>query len=595
MKPGALILGIFVSAALSAAAGVLYVLSPENAARHYRESVDFVRQIQLLSADWSVDLARVRSDPLADFDSLAAFVPRMEVLKTGLRDSVRRIPDFPDRLAGDVGAYLSTVEAKEERIERFKTGYAVVRNSARYLPLATANVTEQAREAGNERLAASVSALAADINQYLALPNDADQTRLAEELQRMLRASVAHPPPLANALANLLSHAEVLLARQGPTEALFLSATSDEISTLTDRLADDLEFEIGRRETLAVWYERGVLAVIGGLALFWVLLAVQQRRRGRMAPAAHPPAAAAREAPRPARDAGSKAPQGQRAPEPEPAPAAVAPVPPPAVPAAVSTPARAAPPTLNAEKAMAQGFVAECVADNLADLADRISVGMSQLRHTQEKMRSALQSGDITLDSLDGAAFDEEIVTASVIASSARREANAIADLAKRLAVFSQKPNGLDRRGMVDVNACIDEVVEAVGVETAATVVRKPGNIPDVFASKIELRLMLMKIIENAMTAVETVENTKSAIMIDTARKDDEILITVIDNGVGIPLERSKNIFKPFYTSRDGAMGVGLTLADRLARKNNGSIRINSLTGQGTVARITLPAGASGS
>ena len=39
-------------------------------------------------------------------------------------------------------------------------------------------------------------------------------------------------------------------------------------------------------------------------------------------------------------------------------------------------------------------------------------------------------------------------------------------------------------------------------------------------------------------------------------------------------------------------MGVGLTVADRLAKKNNGSIRINSLTGQGTVARITLPAGA---
>ena len=575
MKSGAIVLGIAVSVVLLAAAGALYVTSPSNGARFFRDSVDFVRQIQNLSSDWSVELARVKSDPLADFDSLAAFVPRMDALRNDLRESARRNPDLPDRLAGDLAAYLSSVEAKEERVERFKTGYAIVRNSARYLPLAAANVTQQAGAAGDQILARDISTLVQDMNRYLARPTDAEEQRLSAELQRLLESSVAYAPPLANALANLLSHAEVLLARQGPTEALFQSATSDEISVLTDRLAEDLEFEIGRMQSLAVWYERGTLAVIAALALFWILLAFHQGRRGR----AQPVAAAATATPAPA-----------RTPPAAPAPRRIEPAPPPPLAAVVS-----AVPDLVAETTLARDFVAECVAGNLADTANRIATRMGRLRQAQSEIRSALQNAEAGVDSLDGADVDENMETAVAIASSVQREANAIADLAKRLTVSSRKPNGLDDRAMIDVNACVDEVVNAVGAESVATVVKKPGDLPDVFASKIELRLMLAKIVENAMAAVESVADKKGAIMIDTASKGDEILITVIDNGVGISMDRSKNIFKPFYTSRDGAMGIGLTLADRLAKKYNGSIRINSLTGQGTVARITLPAGASGS
>ena len=51
------------------------------------------------------------------------------------------------------------------------------------------------------------------------------------------------------------------------------------------------------------------------------------------------------------------------------------------------------------------------------------------------------------------------------------------------------------------------------------------------------------------------------------------------------------NVFQPFYTTRNGAMGIGLSLAGHLVKKYEGVIKINSLPGQGTVAQITLPAG----
>ena len=116
-----------------------------------------------------------------------------------------------------------------------------------------------------------------------------------------------------------------------------------------------------------------------------------------------------------------------------------------------------------------------------------------------------------------------------------------------------------------------------------------PGRPGSIFASKTDIRLLLAKIIENSVQAVEGLGDRNGTIKIDTARKNDEILVTIIDNGVGITPERRAKVFKPFYTSRDGAMGLGLTLAGHLARKYEGGIKINSLPGQGTVTRVTLP------
>ena len=263
MKSGALVLGIIVSAVLLAAAGVLYSMAGSGSAQPYRASVDLVRQIEQLSSTWSVEIARVKADPLADFDSLAAFIPRMARLKESLSDAARRIPDLPDRLANDVQVFLNAAAAKEERIERFKTGYAVVRNSTRYLPIAVANVTRQAEHSGDGALTRTIPMLAQDVNLYLATPTADGKERLGSDMAGLREDSVAYPPSLANALANLLAHAEVLLERHEPTETLFEEATSNEITDLANRLVGNLQFELSRQESMATRYERGVLAAIG--------------------------------------------------------------------------------------------------------------------------------------------------------------------------------------------------------------------------------------------------------------------------------------------------------------------------------------------
>ena len=117
------------------------------------------------------------------------------------------------------------------------------------------------------------------MNLYLSAPNESARERLAVELQRLRETSVAQPPALAHGLVNLVSYAQVLLDKQGPTEELFQKATSTDIGNLTERLVGSLEFQIGKNLVQIAWYERGMLGVIAALAMFWVGLAVQQRAR----------------------------------------------------------------------------------------------------------------------------------------------------------------------------------------------------------------------------------------------------------------------------------------------------------------------------
>ena len=576
MKPGALIVGAVATVILLAAAGVLYLMANDVGERHYRSSIGTVQQIQRLSSDWSIELARVKSDPLADFDSLAAFIPRMARLKTDLSETARSIPDLPDRLANSVNAYISAIDAKEERVERFKTGYAVVRNSTRYLPLATANAVQQAEQLDDQKLARDISGLTQEMDLYLVTPSDEAQTRLRREMESLRETSVRYPPTLANTLSNLFSHAEVLLTRQGPMEELFEEATSDKISRLTDELAGNLRFELGRKEVQLAYYDRGMLVVIALLALFWILLALHQRRRGGTDAATAGTAAVVP----PPQPAASPPPSVDPRPSPAPVAARTADAPPPHGSAEADL-----------EKATIDGFVVKCAVGSLAASAEQIDARMDYLGETRQHLQNALDNSDTVGEVHDGIDLDEEMAALAAISTSVRQEAMGISDLARRLESVSAMPRNHVNRSMTDINACIEEAVEECGPEASRLVTKRLGDIPDILASKAELRLMLMKIIDNSVLAVRDLDERKGMVRIDTTRKDDEILITVIDNGNGIAAEKRMNIFQPFYTTREDALGIGLTLAGYLVKRHEGVIKINTLPGQGTVAQITLPAG----
>jgi signal transduction histidine kinase len=103
------------------------------------------------------------------------------------------------------------------------------------------------------------------------------------------------------------------------------------------------------------------------------------------------------------------------------------------------------------------------------------------------------------------------------------------------------------------------------------------------------LQQVMLNLIANAADALE--HSNKPEIVISTVKKDGLVWIDVEDNGVGIPSEDHKNLFKPFYTTKPHGTGLGLVITRKMLAKMNSRIGIMSREGVGTTVTISIPEG----
>lgn len=538
--------------ALAVCIAVLFFwLARNNDPADYRKSISGVREIQQLAADWSIETARVRSDPLADFDSLAAFIPRMDELKQVLLATIRGIPDIPSRLANDVSAYVNAVEAREERIERFKTGYAIIRNSARYLPLAASNIVQSPNVDAD--LSREVSALTNDINGYLTAPSDAVKGRLTVALERLADRAGGLESPLPDHVANFIAHADVLLAQQAPTGELFSQATSSEISDLSAQLVEDLGFELTRKNQLSSAYVNGMLGAAGVLLLVWIV-AGAVRLRSASAPAAG--AAAETRAADEAADRDAASPPAQAG-------------------HGASGDAWAATKLL-----MSHRILSDSVASRLAGAAREIGEELDALREVRGDFNGARAA--------NGDALQSVVEQGAQALAQVRDRVATITDMADRLSEFSRARGDVSYT-LLDLNDCVREVVDEADAESVAEVTVEEGTVPEVFASKAEICLMLEKVVENSLQAIADSDKENGELRISTAADAARASVTIIDNGVGMTPETRSRMFDPFFAAAEDRSGVGLISTSHLVEKYGGTISVSSMPGGGTVTRIQLP------
>ncbi|MGN0213935.1 MAG: ATP-binding protein [Muribaculaceae bacterium] len=100
---------------------------------------------------------------------------------------------------------------------------------------------------------------------------------------------------------------------------------------------------------------------------------------------------------------------------------------------------------------------------------------------------------------------------------------------------------------------------------------------------------IVMNLLSNAMKF----SHSNGVVGIHTSVKDNNLTLTVHDNGVGIPADEIKHIFKPFHQIANGSnqkgSGLGLPLAALSAKAMNGTIKVESEQNAGTTFIVTLP------
>ena len=105
-------------------------------------------------------------------------------------------------------------------------------------------------------------------------------------------------------------------------------------------------------------------------------------------------------------------------------------------------------------------------------------------------------------------------------------------------------------------------------------------------ADQRNLEEILVNLITNAYQAMKTSGGTLRLV---DEKQNGRIRICISDTGNGIPSDRVKRIFEPFYTTKDKGTGLGLYITKKLVEKNRGRIFVESFPQRGTTFILEFP------
>ncbi len=163
-------------------------------------------------------------------------------------------------------------------------------------------------------------------------------------------------------------------------------------------------------------------------------------------------------------------------------------------------------------------------------------------------------------------------------------------EITHKLLSFARKTDS--RIQNVDLNTMLEELVALSAQRakyanvTLSTLFMK--HLPSTRVSQSELQQVFLNLINNALDAME---KQGGEIKITSMIDENDIVISVEDNGPGIPISNLNRIFDPFFTTKPvgKGTGLGLSICYGIIKKLGGEIEVRSTMGVGTKFRVRIP------
>ncbi len=175
------------------------------------------------------------------------------------------------------------------------------------------------------------------------------------------------------------------------------------------------------------------------------------------------------------------------------------------------------------------------------------------------------------------------------------RAAQDSATVVSRLREFYRYREDAEVFAPVSLNDLVQQVIsltqpkwkdEALAAGVTIKIKSEFSNVPSIYGNEAELREVLTHLVLNAIDAIPHI----GQITFRTFVRDEQALLQVIDNGVGMSDEVRARCLEPFFsTKEEHGTGLGLGIVYGIVRRHEGLIEIASKLGEGTTITLTLP------
>ncbi len=163
----------------------------------------------------------------------------------------------------------------------------------------------------------------------------------------------------------------------------------------------------------------------------------------------------------------------------------------------------------------------------------------------------------------------------------------------ERFRSFSSQSQKIKEK--VSINDTVKQIYELMEHELLMKKIeceiKSEENLPFIIGDGQELQQVVSNLLVNATHALEGNEPGNGRVVISTSSSEDNVYLSVEDNGCGIPRELHERIFDPFFTTKspDKGTGLGMAVIQAILHHHKATIGLESEVGKGTKFTITFP------
>jgi PAS domain S-box-containing protein len=177
------------------------------------------------------------------------------------------------------------------------------------------------------------------------------------------------------------------------------------------------------------------------------------------------------------------------------------------------------------------------------------------------------------------------------------RDGNRASDVIKRLrGLFSKEAPTIES---VDLNEAAREVIALSRSELQRNQVilssELADGLPTIAGDRIQLQQVILNLLLNASQAMRDVDNRPRKLVVRTEPDEgDHVRLSVKDAGVGFEPQSASKLFQPFYTTKSGGMGIGLSVSRSIIENHRGRLWAAPNDGPGATFSFCIPCKAEG-